>query len=839
MNSILKKAFPHAVAILVLFLANVLFFFPQIEGKVLKQGDIVSWNASAQEIMDYNNTHKDPLLWTNSMFGGMPSYQTSYIPKGNYLQYVYTVLSMNVSTPIGNFFALMIAYYFMLIILGVPTFLSIAGALAFGFTTNNFILFEAGHNSKLAVMVFFPLIISGLFLMFYKKRYLFGAVLFGLGLGANIGANHVQMTYYFALCLIPLGIAWIVDSTLTKQWKSLLITVGLSLAFLGVALAANLSLLWPTYEYSQETMRGKPILSTATSQAASASSSSTSDGLDFAYAMQWSNGLTDLIAAIIPRAVGGGSGELINKGTTFTALVQAGSPRNPDGSFSLPMYWGDLPFTSGPAYFGAVICFLFLFAAFLVKGSLKWWAVGAVILTGLLSMGDNAASFQRLFFDYFPLYNKFRTPNSILTITTLFLPLLGLYGLSNVLRRQYEVKDVQKALFISGGITGGIALIIALMGTSFFSFTGPADASLQPELVTLLMQDRKTLLTNDAWRSFLLIAAAFLVIWGYLKNWYSATVLMATISVLTIFDLWGVGRRYLQPGNFVSETNYKAQFEPRQVDQEILSLEKSRGNYRVLDITKGLTSSSMSSYYHNTIGGYHPAKLQRYQDLIDFQINKNNMGVFNMLNTKYIITQDGKLQTNPAALGPAWFVDSIVLVNTPDEEMKALDSLNTADVAVVLDREFNGYVGNFNPQKAGTISLKTYDPQHLVYETNAPTEQFAVFSEIWYGPNKGWEAYIDGKIVDLVRTNYVLRALRVPAGKHTVELVFKPRSVEVAGRISAIASLLLLLGFIGASGYGIWNWSKHPTFPEKQPLAPTQPAEPVRTPTTTAKRKHK
>ncbi|MFZ4561010.1 MAG: YfhO family protein [Saprospiraceae bacterium] len=815
-NILLKAALPHLAAIALFLVANALFFAPTLSGKVLKQGDIISWNAAVQESREVADGEQ--VLWTNSMFGGMPMYQISYSPKGYHISFLTkNLLTFRLSDPINQFYAMMLGFYVLMLILGVHPLIGMAGALAFGFSTSNLILLEAGHSNKLWTVAYMPFIIGGLYLMYYKRKYLIGGTLFALALGANLGANHIQMTYYFAMTIAVLGILWIVESARSRSWKPLLLTGAIALAGAALALGATLSNLWPTYEYSQDTMRGKPILSApapGTENSAAQGSSSNTDGLDWDYAMQWSNGSGDLLASFIPRAVGGGSSEPLSSGATYTTLKQSGAATSPDGSIALPLYWGELPFTSGPIYFGAVIVFLFLLGVFLIKGSFKWWAFSAVALTLLISLGKNAEFFQRLLFDYLPLYNKFRTPNSVLTITAFFFPLLAAYALSVVVKNEYDAKTTEKALFWAGGISGGLALLLALLGPSLFAFSSPGDANYQPELVALLKQDRESFLSKDAWRSFGLIAVSFGLIYAYLQRAVSATVLIACVGLLAVGDLWSVGRRYIRPDNFVTQTEYGNQFAERPADQQIRSIEKSRGEYRVLDLSVGLTSSTLPSYYHNTVGGYSAAKLQRYQDLIDFHISKMNVGVLNMLNTKYIITQDGQVQPNPGALGTAWFVDNVQVVQSPDAEIRALDSLNTGETAVILDQEFNNYIGGFDPAKGGSISLKSYNPQHLVYSYDAPSEQLAVFSEIWYGPDKGWKAYLDGKEVDHIRANYVLRAMRVPAGKHEIAFRFEPRSVELGGLVSGASSLLLIFGFLGVSVFQLWRWSKNPVIPD-------------------------
>lgn len=821
-SNLFKAALPHLISIAAFIVVSCLFFAPQFQGKVLQQSDIVSWEAASREILDYKEKNGEQLLWTNSMFGGMPAYQVAMQFKGMFLTKLQAILSVGISGPAGVFLAMMVSFYFLMIFIGVNTWLALFSAIGYGLATNNLVLLEAGHSNKLNALVFFPIIFLGLYDLFFKRQYFIGAVVLALGAGANLAANHIQMTYYFLLCVGLLVVVWIVKIITEQAWSVLMKVFVSSVVAAIFAFASAISIYWPTYEYSEATMRGKAILQTEKDN--SGAQEAKPNGLGWDYAMQWSNGFQDLAAIIIPRAAGGSSSERVKSGAAYSALRASGYRLESDGAIRLPLYWGNLPFTSGPSYLGAVFCLLFVIGLVLVRDYFKWWMGLSVLLTVLLSMGSNFEGFQRLFFDYLPLYSKFRAPSSILTITICFLPVLGMLAVSKIIKGEYTQREVSRALWIGSGITGLVCLFFALTGRSMFDFSSAGDAGIQKELMDLLRQDRADFLVKDAWRSFFLITFATGLLFGYIQKWYSPTTLIVGLGLLIGIDIWGVGRRYFGPGNFVTKNDYQNQFQPRPVDQQILSLENRRGDYRVLDLSVNTFNSNVTSYLHNSVGGYSAAKMQRYQDLIDLHIAKGNQSVLDMLNTKYIISQDQQLQTNPNALGTAWFVDSVIIVNSPNEEIQALNNFDPANNAVVLDQEFDNYVGGFNPVKGGTIRLKDYDPMHMVYEVNVPSAQMAVFSEIWYGPDKGWTAKIDGKEAKHIRANYVLRALKIPEGRHTIEFVFSPDSVKGGMLVSSISSSLIWLLFIGIIGFNVRIWAKNNPVPE--PIAPRMSSAP-------------
>jgi hypothetical protein len=777
----IKTLAPYLLPILLIVIVNIMYFLPQFEGKVVRQGDIIQHVGMSKEATDFRNKTGEEALWTNSMFGGMPTYQISTKPKNNLLTYVEKAMSLYIGRPAGYFIAGMIGFYVLMLLLGVNPWLSLLGAFLFGFTTNNFTLFEAGHNSKLMSIMTSAPVIAGVLLIF-KEKYLLGAAVFGVALGVNIGTNHPQMTYYLALCMAILVIIQLVKSIKSGQLLAFGKGLGIMTLVAILAVGSSASKLWTTYEYTKETMRGGQVLK---ADPKASSNSDAKGGLEWDYAMQWSNGLGDVMATFIPKVVGGGSGEWLDG---KSSLGKAVGQRQP---FQFGTYFGSLPFTSGPAYFGVVAFFLFILGLFVVKGEIKWWILGAVLLTTLLSMGKHFEILNRFMFDYFPLFNKFRAPSSILSVTAIFIPILGVLALSEIIKSDKKEEYI-KPLLISSGILGGISLLIWLAGGSFFDFSSANDEQ-YAQIKDAVIDQRMEMTSSSALRSLFFILLVAATLYGFLKNKINQTIMIAVVSILGLFDLVQVGKGYLDKKDFVTQSNYKSEFTPRQVDTQIL--QDKDPNFRVLDATVNTFNSASTSYFHKTIGGYSAVKMQRYQDLIERHISQNNQEVFNMLNTKYFIIngQDGNptSQRNPAALGNAWFVNNFIMVNDANAEIDSLNSFDPAGDAIIHS-EFKDYISGLKPSKNGSITLKSYTPNKLEYESDTQGDQLAVFSEIWYGPNKGWQAYIDGQAVDHIRANYVLRAMKVPSGKHTIVFEFKPKAYYLGETISLICSGLLL-----------------------------------------------
>lgn len=785
----IKGLLPYLAAIVIFAIVAGVYFNGQFSNKRLQAGDFISWQGMNQEIKDFEKKTGEEILWTNSMFGGMPAYQIGGSQNKNLLKYVKKTLSLGLSSPAGLFVLGMICFFILLVSMGVNPWLSIIGGISFAFMTNNLVLLEAGHMTKVGSIMVSPLVISGVLLTF-KRKYAAGFIVFALGMGLNLMSNHFQMTYYLGLILLIYVIYELVKAIREKELKhftkaSLFLLFGLFLA-----IGSTSSKLWTTYEYSRDTMRGKPILEKTKGEA---NSSSNVEGLEWNYAMNWSNGWIDLYSSFIPMVVGGSSAEDVGNDSAFAQqLRKAGyGSRN----VKAPLYWGGLPSTSGPIYFGAVMFFLFVFGCFYFKGAIKWWILGATILTMLLSLGKNFEFFNRLFFDYFPLFNKFRTPNSVLSITSIIVPLLGMLALAKALKEE-QLENLKKPLMYTTGILGAVCLLIALLGSSMFEFAGASDFRFK-EFTDALVEDRMSLSRSSSLSSLFYILLSGAILYGFMKSKLKAGIVIALFGALILFDQMKINLNYVNSESFVSKRSYDQYFAKRKVDEQILR--DSDLSYRVLDLSINTFNSSRSSYHHKTIGGYHAAKLQRYQDVIDNHISRNNQAVLNMLNTKYIISgEPGKedVMQNPAALDNAWFVNNITMVNSPDEEINALSRFDPAGDAIV-HKEFSSYVSGFSPEKNGTINLVSYRPDLLKYQSNSSSDQLAVFSEIWYGPNKGWTAYIDGKEVPHIRANYLLRALKVPAGNHEIEFVFKPKSYYLGEWISLVCSALIILG-------GLW-----------------------------------
>ncbi len=802
MSPLLQRIFPHISAIVVFLLISSVYFSPQLQGKMISSSDVIQYSGMASEIKEYKERTGELTLWTNSMFGGMPTYQINTVSAGNNLRYADRTLNLfgPGDAPIGRFFTAMLGFYLLLVILGANPWLGIVGAIAFGLTTNSMILLATGHVTKFKSLVYFPFLVSGILLAF-KDKYLWGGLLFALGLGLNLMSNHPQMIYYLFITLLILGVAQFVYSIRENRLASFgkamaTLIIGAIMAFGSAA-----SNLWVTLEYQQDTMRGDGILTKSNEQQnAGIQSSSETKGLSWDYAMGWSNGFIDLFASFIPGVAGGGTSEAQERYENSFRDQSWQNFVNQQRQYP-PLYWGALPFTSGPIYFGAAMLMFFIMGLMLVKGPIKWWLGLGVLITFMLSMGKNLEWFNRLFFDYFPLYNKFRTPNSVLTITSFLLPLLGFLGLAQFFSKEIvSKKELTRSLQIAGLTTGGLYLFFALLGSSVLSIAGPNDAAYQQAGLNMnaVFLDRKAYLEGDAWRSFLIVAGSFALLWFYLKEKIKANLVILGLGVITLLDLWTIGQRYLGPDNF-QDAQQAITIQPNAADNQILA-DKDL-HFRVFESSNpNWHKSSRASYFHKSLGGYHAAKLQRYQDIIDRHLLKGNQNVFNMLNTKYVIGQGPSASRNAGAYGNAWFVKDIKMVGSANEEIDALNSVG-ADSVAIIHREFQEYVADLNINQNGNISLTEYEPNHLSYQSNTNSEQLAVFSEVWYGPDKGWNAYLDGEKVEHIRADYLLRALKVPAGQHKIEFRFEPETFLLGQRISLIFSSIILFGVLGFMGY--------------------------------------
>jgi hypothetical protein len=812
---------PHLFAVVGFVVLSIAYFSPLLEGRKLVMHDIVQSESAARELKSYQEKEGKLPNWTNSMFGGMPSYMIAADYPTSLSTKIGRAIYFMLPIPACILFLSLVSAYILLWVLTASSGLAFFGAAAFAFATFNLISIEAGHLSKVMAIGYAPGVIAGVFLAF-RRNWLSGAAVMSLFLALELYANHVQITYYLALSLVAFVLAESVALIKLGQTKRLLkIGAGLAAATL-IAVGTHTTRLWNAYDYSKATIRGASELS----KLPGAAEASAKGGLDKEYAFAWSYGVGETLNLLIPNAFGGGSGNnsLTDQSATYKTLTSRGVDAANAGNFvrQLPvsLYWGDQPGTGGPAYVGAIVCFLFVLGLFLVKGRTKWWLAAFTAIFIVWAWGKNFSSVNYLFFDYFPLFNKFRAVTMTMAFSQLFMVILGVLALNEIVQKKPAWKELQKPFLLSFALTGGISLLFALMPQVFFSFRGPYDAQLvdglmqsvqdrsfAEQIVRAIGEDRASLFRLDAFRTLFFISVAAILIWAWTAGKIRWMAFIGSLSMLLVADIWGVGKRYLNNDDFVSAQQAGASFQPTPADEQIL-LDKDP-NFRVFDLTRSPFQSAEASYFHKSIGGYHGAKLRRYQELFERQIAKQgaNPEILNMLNAKYILTagQDGvpRAQPNPDALGNAWFVNSFRIVPDADAEMNALDSLKPKEEAII-DQRFASILEGLNIRQDSTDSIRllSYSPDELVYESHAASEQLAVFSEIYYNVRDEWKVTIDGQETPLMRANYVLRALRVPAGKHTIEFKFDPVSVSVGRTVDLTFSILLLGLLIGAAVAG-------------------------------------
>lgn len=799
-----NKLAPYLAAIVIFVIILMVYFNPLLEGKKIKQSDISQWKGMSKEIVDFREKTGEEPLWTNSMFGGMPAYQISVQYKANLIKYIDEIFKLGLPHPAGLAFLYFIGFFILLLVLRIDPWLSIAGAIAFAFSSYFFIIFEAGHNSKAHAIAYIAPVLAGIVLT-YRGKYMLGGLLTALFLSLELLANHLQITYYLGMIIVAFGISEFIFHIKEKSLKSFFIASVIVLVAGFIAIGTNITNLMATYQYGKETIRGKTELTSE--------KENRTTGLDKAYATGWSYGIGESITLLIPNARGGSSaGSVGVKSETYKVLMQNNVPEESALQVinNLPLYWGDQPSTSGPVYVGAILIFLFMFGLLVVENRYRWWLLTATVLSVMLAWGHNFMPLTDFFFKYIPGYNKFRSVSMTLVIAEFTIPLLAVLALRKVFSDSVDKKKLIRRLAYAAGITAGITLIFALFGGSMFNFTSSQDVQYKdyfPDwMMAAIRADRASMLAADAWRSFIFILLAAAFLWAYLTNKLKKYQVIAILSVLILIDLWAVDKRYVNDNDFVRKSLVNVPFQPSQADE--LIMKDKDPDYRVMNMTVSPFNDASNSYFHKSIGGYHGAKLRRYQELIEHHLGKNNMNVYNMLNTKYFIVQgedkQPTVQINMQAMGNAWFVNDVKLVKNADEEIGALTSFNPAETAVVDKRFEASLKGHIITKDAiGTITLKEYKPNHLTYESNTGSDQLAVFSEIYY--DKGWNAYIDGKPAPYFRANYVLRAMIVPSGKHTIEYKFEPAVYRNGEKISLASSLLLIVLLIGG---GIFGWMK-------------------------------
>ncbi|MDY0077352.1 MAG: hypothetical protein RBR87_08760 [Bacteroidales bacterium] len=816
MNQKNKLKFNYLLAVVTAILSFIVisfaYFNPLLEGKRLEQHDITMFKGMSKEIMDFRERTGKEALWTNSMFGGMPAWQISVVYSNNLIRYVKKVIQLWMPYPANAVFVYMLGFFVLLLVLGINPWLSMAGAIAFAFSSYFFIILGAGHTSKAYAIGYMAPVLAGIILA-YKGKYIWGALLAAVALALEIEAGHLQITYYLLLIIIILAIVQLADAirfkTLPHFFKaSAFLLVGAVLAVL-----THSTNLYATYDYGKDTMRGTPVLSKDVADQ--------TQGLDRSYITHWSYGIGETWSLLIPNAKGGGTAALANHpalGQADRGLRQALSQQN--------AYWGDQPGTSGPVYAGAIVVFLFVLGLFFVSGKYKWILLAATVLSILLSWGKNFMPFTDFFLDFIPGYDKFRAVSMTLVIAELTIPILGFMALFSIFKNPELLKKNRKYYFIAYGLTGGLTLIFYLMPTLFFNFfsqfeleqfnrireTNASDAAQIDAFMAQLELVRVHIFKADAMRSFIFITLAAAVLYIYGQGKLKQHWLVVAFTMLILIDMVPVAQRYLNNNNFVSKRKVEKPFQLTKADQEILK--DSDPNYRVLDITKNIFNDASTSYFHHSIGGYHGAKLQRYQDVIDHYLQaeiqavlksfENNptldaidqnlakQNMLNMLNTKYIIYSPNLTPiTNYRALGDAWTVSDITWIDTPKEEIDALENIEPAKTAVV-SREFQDLLQSFSGGDArAAIQLNEYEPNKLVYDFKSNADELVVFSEIW--TPKGWNLYLNGEKHPLFRANYLLRAALIPAGDHKLEMRYEPAVWAVGETISLISSLFLIL----------------------------------------------
>jgi hypothetical protein len=810
MSNWFKRNGIHLGIAAIFFVISFFYFAPAFQGKVLSQGDVLHATAMSKEVSDYR-AKGTTILWTNQLFGGMPTYQIWVPYVNNVTTYVIKALKATFPVPIDTVLLFLFGAYLLFCVLKLNPWLAAAGAIAFTFSSYNIILLGTGHANQAFAIAFFAPILAGIILTL-RGRYIVGGSLTALFLAMEIRANHIQMTYYLLFAIGILAGIELYHAIKAKATKNFYKATGYLAVAALLALAVNASMLWSTYEYGQESNRGKSNLTSR------ATTPEPSNGLSREYAYGWSQGVSECLTFLVPDIYGsGGYGALDQDAKSVKVLLEnlRVDPAQAQAISSQYLYWGDKPFTGGPFYFGAAICFLFIAGLLIVRSRLKWWLLGSVILVMLLSFGKNWPFVSDIFFNYFPLYNKFRTVESILTIATLCFPLLAFLAVDEIITNTNKA-EILKKVYLAFYITGGLCLLLALMPEMLLSFKASnhqsfidsltqqfgGNSTISNAYATALVQDRISVAKSDAWRSLFLVAITFGIVWAFVKQKINVTVLSVSLMALTLVDLWTVDKRYLKDDSFVAKEDMQ-QPTPRDADNMILR--DPDPDYRVFDLTsQNPFTDSFTSFFHKSLGGYHAAKLKRFDELQERQFSTGiNHDVLNMMNVKYIIGKDPKTQTvvvqqNTMACGHAWFVKQIKYASNADDEMAAISSFQPKYNAII-DQKYKNLAGEITSTDTNaTIKLVSYNPDHMVYKSSSASTQIAIFSEVYY--DKGWDMTIDGKPAPYFRADYLLRAAKLPAGNHEIKFDFHPASYYTGENISLAGSVLLIIS-LGFGGY--------------------------------------
>ncbi|HXB96214.1 MAG TPA: YfhO family protein [Puia sp.] len=823
MNShLLKKALPHILAIAVFLVVAIVYCHPALQGKVVGQTDVDQWKAMAQQSFDYKEKHGHFPLWTESAFSGMPGYTIAIDGMtGLNISYLGSVLTLGLPAPISYFFLACLCFYILMAVLRINPWIGVMASLAYAYCSYDPVIIVTGHITKMQAIAYAPAVIASLLLLF-RRQYLWGTGLLAFFFALQLATQHLQVVYYTVISMGLLTLFYAIQSIREGKGKEMAIAIGLAVLAGGIGFGTSVGATLPVEEYTKETMRGG-----RTELTSDASKQKGKNGLDRDYAFTWSYGVAETMTLAVPNMFGGGNGDRTGVGdNSKLADVMAQDLGVPEDTgiqiANNNAYWGDQMFTMGTVYIGAVICFLCIFSLIVVKGWSKWWLLSTIVLGIFLAWGKNFPAFNNFLFDHFPLYNKFRAPSQALFMPQLAAPILAALGIQHLLTGGEDTVALWKKFKMTTYITGG--LLVILVGFYFSTnFQGASDGqtkerfaqmSMQqlsrgkqptPEvqqqamatagsLMRALEQDRRSMAGSDLVRSIIFIVLAAALLGLFLRKKFNPLILMGGLLVLSTYDLMAVGARYLSADSFQDPGDLQSSLTPTTADQQINA--DPDKNFRVVDESTGGNpfESARASAFHHSLGGYSPAKLGLYQDLIYNQLVKGNMQVYNMLNTKYFIQADQRngqpvASRNPGAFGPCWLVNGIHFVKNGDEEMKALDSINVRDT-VIIQQQFASRIP-FQPvaDSTASIRLKENDLDKIDYDFSAKTNQFAVFSEIYY--DKGWDAYLDGKKTDYVRVNYALRGMAVPAGQHAIEFRFEPHSYKLGLMLTSWFSLVI------------------------------------------------
>ncbi|MEP0265154.1 YfhO family protein [Dokdonia sp.] len=793
MNFQFKRFLPHFLVVIGFIVVSLLYFSPVLSGKMIYQNDIKLYEGMAKQQNDHRLATGEETYWTNSSYGGMPTYQMGAKFPHDYMDKLDKLIRF-LPRPADYLFLYLLSFYVLMLVMRVPWKFAVIGALAFGLSTYLIIIIGVGHNSKAHAIAYFPLVLSGIILTF-QKRYIWGFILTAVAMGLEVQANHYQMTYYLGLAVIVLGIAYLIDAYKKKELPHFFKCIGVLLIAVTLGLATNATTLLSTAEYAKTSIRGEKLLKDP-----AAFGDEVGNGLDYEYITEYSYGKLESLNLLVPKLFGAGrASDLGNESVLYKKYIQLGaSPAEAKYYSGVPLYWGEQPFVEAPPYLGVTVVFLALLGLLLVKGRLRWWLLGGIILSLLLSWGKNFEGLTRFFIDYIPFYNKFRAVSSIQAILELLIPIAAVFGLYRFFNDREDPKERLKKLLIASGILGGLCLLFYLFGGSLFNLRSSRELGMatgeQAPILNALKEDRLHVLKSDSLRSLLFIIGVAGILWLTFKKKVSENIAIIIVGVFIVIDLVGVDRRSVNEDNFISEREYRQNFEATPADDMIL---KDDGYFRVLDNFRGFNNSH-TSYFFNSLNGYSAVRPQRMEDIYD-KIISGKIGVLNMLNVKYIIQEnEGNMfaNRNPYANGPAWFVEEIQLLPDYNSVYDALDIVDTKKVAV-LRSAYKEELNGFAPKKdsLATVQLVKASPNKMEYTTANTSDGFVVFSEAYY--KNGWKATIDGTEASIFEADYMLRGLRVPKGEHKIQFTFDPPVVKKGGMIMLISFIILILFVIG------------------------------------------